>query len=289
MGDPPSDTLWIGDLPENIDEDTIKTVFGAYGTVSRVKILAVNNGKGAAIVQFTTEEDASWIVENVNGNIAQGLPTPIVVKFAKNGGGTRGPGGVGVVQGRPPLPVISLGNTTVPKGSTPAQTAATIAAAAIAAAAAQGGGGGGGAGACAGGHEPQWVAPPQRGSHPYNGKGAGKGEERGSIGDLLNSLAQTGVFPYVEKSQVLQLYVSGLPTDTTDLDLYKLFCPFGCPMRPNGVKAMTKPDGSCTGVGFVDVTDSSAAYAAIEALHGTVLPDGSQLRVQPKRNQGRAA
>uniref|UniRef100_A0A7S1MH96 RRM domain-containing protein n=1 Tax=Alexandrium catenella TaxID=2925 RepID=A0A7S1MH96_ALECA len=129
------------------------------------------------------------------------------------------------------------------------------------------------------------------GSHPYNGKGKGKGKEQTTclMDDLLTGFSKGGVFPHVERSTIVQLYVSGLPADTSDLDLYRLFAPFGCPIKPDGVKAMARPDGSCTGVGFVDVCESGAAEAAMGALHGIVLPDGSQLRVQPKRNQGKRA
>jgi len=275
MTEAPSDTLWIGDLPADIDEAMAKTVFGAYGNVSRVKILPVSNSKGAAIVQFSNVEDASWIVENVNGNIAQGLPAPVVVKFAKPSGSSRGGG-----KGAPP-PVATLGGGGA--GKTPAQAAASIAAAAIAAVA-------GGMGPARGGAAPVGSGEWQRGggSHPYNGKGSGKGT-RLPIAEVLQELGKNGIFPIVEKSAVVQLYVSGLPMDTTDIDLYKLFSPFGCPIRPNGVKAMQKPDGSCTGVGFVDVCDPGTAQLAISKLHGLVLADGSQLRVQPKRNQPKGA
>uniref|UniRef100_A0A7S4QU65 RRM domain-containing protein n=1 Tax=Alexandrium monilatum TaxID=311494 RepID=A0A7S4QU65_9DINO len=285
MAEAPSDTLWVGDLPPNIDEETIKTVFGAYGNVSRVKVLPVSNSKGASIVQFTNVQDAAWIVDNVNGNIAQGLPAPVVVKFAKPSGSGRGGW-----KGGPAAP--ALGPASGKGGATPAQTAATIAAAAIAAASAQASGrrpaSAAGQPVGAGGSWRQGDAGHWE-SQPYNGKGAGKGGTRMHMEELLEGFVKGGVFPPVERNRIVQLYVSGLPTDTTDLDLYKLFSPFGCPVRPNGIKAMTKPDGTCTGVGFVDVCDPGAAQAAMNALHGMVLPDGSHLRVQPKRNQGKGA
>merc|ERR1719367_1108667 len=40
------------------------------------------------------------------------------------------------------------------------------------------------------------------------------------------------------------LYVANLPADTTDLDLYRIFAPFGA-IAPKGVRAMLNEDMSC--------------------------------------------
>lgn len=228
--DPPSDTIWVGNLPMTSDEATIKAVFAAYGTISRVKPLAVSNGKGAAIIQLTDVAEATWIVENLNGNIAQGLTEPIIVKFARPQG----------AKGAPRY--APYGDSTGKGGGDKGYT--------------KGGGGGG-------------------------GEGGGQGIEA-----LMQLMMKNGAFPQVDRSTLVQLYVSGLPPDTTDTDLYRMFAPFGCPIRPNGVKAMLREDGSCTGVGFVDVYDAASAQMAMNAMSGTMLPDGKVLKVQQKRNQG---
>merc|ERR1712060_952215 len=73
-----------------VDDATLKTIFGTYGTVTWSKVF---DGKGkptkAAIVEFGDIEEAKWVVENLNGNIPQGLSTPVQVAFkaAKKGKG----------------------------------------------------------------------------------------------------------------------------------------------------------------------------------------------------------
>merc|ERR1712083_1210472 len=63
------------------DDATVRGIFGAYGTISTVKILPPKGDKGACIVKFATQPEAEWIVENLNGNIAQGLETAVIVRY----------------------------------------------------------------------------------------------------------------------------------------------------------------------------------------------------------------
>merc|ERR1712137_1517306 len=78
-----------------------------------------------------------------------------------------------------------------------------------------------------------------------------------------------------------QIYISNLPSDTTDVDLFKLFCTFGA-LAPSGVKAMTNDDGSCKGIGFVDFIDPACADAAIAALNGTTTMSGGYINCTKK-------
>mmetsp|Transcript_43335 Transcript_43335/g.85854 ORF Transcript_43335/g.85854 Transcript_43335/m.85854 type:complete len:259 (+) Transcript_43335:78-854(+) len=246
----PSDTIWVGNLPMESDEASVTTIFTAYGHLVRVSVLPVSNGRGAAIIQLTNVAEATWIVQNLNGNIAQGLTEPIVAKFAKRPSGPRLPGG----------------QSTAAAPATPVATAAAVRSSPYPS--------GGGYG--------------EKGGGGYGGKsGGGIGPGGGTIDELLLSMLKNGSFPQMDRSMCMQLYISGLPPDTTDQDLYKMFTPFACPIMPNGVKAMLMEDGSCTGVGFVDVYDTQAAQAAIASLNGLPLEDGRTLRVQQKRNQGK--
>jgi len=241
--EPPSDTIWVGNLPMESDEASITTIFAAYGNLIRVSVLPVSNGRGAAIIQLTDVPEAQWIVQNLNGNIAQGLIEPIVAKFAKRPSGPRLPGG----------------HNAAAAPATPVTTAAAPRA-----------------------------SPYSSGGGGYGGRtGGGIGPGGGTIDELIVSILKNGSFPQLDRSMCMQLYISGLPPDTTDLDLYKMFSPFACPIRPNGVKAMLREDGLCTGVGFVDVYDPQTAQAAIASLNGMQLADGKTLRVQQKRNQGK--
>jgi len=220
--DPPSDTIWVGNLPMASDENFVKAVFAAYGQILRVRLLPVSNGKGAAILQLIDVNEAMWLVENLNGNIAQGLTEPIVVKFAKN----------------PTNPAIVAGSV----------------------------------------RNTSFV---ERGNAAANGTALGSN----SIEAVIATLTKNGAYPQLDRSNLVKLYVSGLPADTRDIDILRMFAPFGCPIGTNGATAMLREDGSCTGVGFVDCYDYSKAQVAMAAMSGAALPDGKVLRVQPKRNQ----
>mmetsp|Transcript_81448 Transcript_81448/g.242747 ORF Transcript_81448/g.242747 Transcript_81448/m.242747 type:complete len:277 (-) Transcript_81448:41-871(-) len=83
------DNLFISDLPADVDQARVESIFGAYGNITSTKFLP-GQGKHAALVRFQTAEEAKWIVENLNGNIPQGLSTPISVKYANSGGKSGG-------------------------------------------------------------------------------------------------------------------------------------------------------------------------------------------------------
>jgi hypothetical protein len=80
--------------------------------------------------------------------------------------------------------------------------------------------------------------------------------------------------------------ITGLPWNSTELDLYKLFGQFGA-IPSTGVKVMTGQDGYCTGIGFVDFLERAAAEMAIVTLNGVQLSDGSIICVGQKWDGGR--
>uniref|UniRef100_A0A7S4S5H4 RRM domain-containing protein n=1 Tax=Alexandrium monilatum TaxID=311494 RepID=A0A7S4S5H4_9DINO len=105
----------------------------------------------------------------------------------------------------------------------------------------------------------------------------------GTIEGVKKELETEGLIPGGKWSNDTgALHVGGLPADTTDVDLYEIFSPFGA-LATRGVKAMTKPDGSCTGVAFVNYLDPDAAQAAIVVLNGREIKDGSTVHVKQKR------
>lgn len=77
------------------------------------------------------------------------------------------------------------------------------------------------------------------------------------------------------------LYIAGLPPDTQDLHLYRIFAPFGS-IAPKGVHAVMNPDNTCKGIGFVNYISADSAQAAIKAINGTQLPDGTVVKVAVK-------
>eukprot|EP00927_Polykrikos_kofoidii_P054473 TRINITY_DN48887_c0_g1_i1.p1 TRINITY_DN48887_c0_g1~~TRINITY_DN48887_c0_g1_i1.p1 ORF type:complete len:397 (-),score=76.06 TRINITY_DN48887_c0_g1_i1:362-1552(-) len=80
----PSDNLFVADLPPGFSEEQIKEVFGQYGLVRQVKVLAnqPNHSRVAALVRFADINQARWVVENLDGNIPLGLSASIKVRFA---------------------------------------------------------------------------------------------------------------------------------------------------------------------------------------------------------------
>mmetsp|Transcript_43106 Transcript_43106/g.124528 ORF Transcript_43106/g.124528 Transcript_43106/m.124528 type:complete len:143 (-) Transcript_43106:227-655(-) len=96
--------VFISDLPADIDDEKLKSVFEAYGTVTWSKVMS-SKGKPsqAAIVEFGDVAEARWVVENLNGNIAEGLRDPISVNFKRerqDKGKGKSSGGYGKADGK---------------------------------------------------------------------------------------------------------------------------------------------------------------------------------------------
>jgi len=283
-----SDNLYVADLPAGIDDETLKTVFQAYGVVVQHKILPNPQigGKTAAMIRFQSVEEAQWIVENLHGNIPQGLSDPVKVRFADTPAQKaqkRGMGGAGA-WGQDKGYDKGYGKAA---GKTSTVRADPYAAA-------------GGWGAKGGGKDAGWgAAPAWGGKDAGKGKGkapaafqpafdAGKGKGKGkgkSVGIkvLTNGLLEAQALPGAGSmdNDTNALYIAGLPNDTQDVDLYRIFAPFGA-IAPKGVRAMVHPDGTCKGFGFVNYLDPSSLQSAISTLNGTQMPDGNTLTVKAK-------
>jgi len=99
----PNTNIFISDLPAEVDDAKLAEVFGQYGTVTWSKVMA-SKGKptSAAIVEFSDVAEAQWVVDNLNGNLAQGISTPINVMFKreKSKGDGKGMGGYGKAGGK---------------------------------------------------------------------------------------------------------------------------------------------------------------------------------------------
>lgn len=122
---------------------------------------------------------------------------------------------------------------------------------------------------------------------PFSGgKGKGKkGRDSSSSCDIFTLLkGVSSAIPGAGKvPDENQIYIRGLPSDTSDLELYKMFSPFGA-IQQRGVKAMLGQDGRCTGVGFVDFVDAAVAQSASATVNGTTMPDGGVLNVYIKNS-----
>jgi polyadenylate-binding protein len=249
-GPPVSDNVWVGDLPHGTEQDHLHEIFEPYGQIVRCRVLPGRDdgAKPAAMVQFASVDLAVWVVENLNGNIPEGLDEPIAVRFAN----------VKSDKGGHAAPAGGKGHDSWGGGKAAAPPRAPVGASRPAA--------------------------PVKGKAAGSGKSSGKGKAGGApatFESLWQSVKGAGILTPQKVPDECQIYVKSLPADTTDADLYRLFSAFGA-ISPNGVKAMLNGDGSCKGIGFVDYFDPEAAAAAVESLDGHTLPDGSCIGVSTK-------
>jgi len=243
---PPSANLYVSLLPSDMDNQSLEQIFGQYGTVTQCRVLPArgSGGKCAAFVRFQTVEEAVTIKDGLNGNIPQGLDEPIKVQFAE-APGTRNTG-MAALPGQ--------------KGGGGGEK----------------GGGGGGWNSGGGG----WNDNSDWNSNPKGGQAA---SEDVTADLLVQAFEMSGRMPGGTKfsNDDNTLYICGLPPDTNDLHLFRIFSSFG-PIAPKGVRSVKKPDGTCKGIGFVNYLAHDSAQAAIAAYNGAQLPDGTILKVAIK-------
>lgn len=232
-----SDNVFIGDLPAHITKEDCESIFQGYGSITQCRVMAPKapGAKASALVRFASVEEAQWVVDNLSGNLAEGLEEPIVARFANAPGakswGKGEDGGKSSYRSEPYS---------------------------------KGGYGGG------------WSNDGDAGGRGGKGKGV-----PGSFRSLYGAVKGAGLLGGGHVPNECQIYVKNLPRDTSDVDLFRLFAPFGA-VAPSGAKAMINDDGTCKGFGFVDYVDQLSAQAAIAALNGFAMPDGSSIAVSCK-------
>lgn len=296
-----------------ITKEDCESIFAGYGTIMQCRVNPPkgNSQKCSAMVRYSSIEEAGWVVANLNGNLAEGLPDPVVVRFANNPGG-KDAGGKGGYQGGGCggggggyLQYGAIGGGGgVDNSAASYSSGASFKGNSYAAAAAASGWGSLQQAAAPAAIEGEWTPAPavDHRSAPYpavgaggdygGGYGGGWGGGKGGGGKGGKSPAPNSffnLFGAVRKAglhgghQLIpvenQVFIKNLPVDTTDLDLFKLFGPFGAVY---GTKAMTNPDGSCKGFGFVDFLDPLSAQAAVGALNNFQTQDGGVINVSIK-------
>jgi len=242
----PSDNLFIQNLPVGLQQEQCQEIFAQYGEVQGCKVMD-NGTKCAALVRFSSPDEALSVKELLDGFIPQGLEAPVNVRYANNPKGQ----GKGAAQGG--------------VGFSPTGTAANGAHAMSAGGMGKGGGGAvGGIGMSAGGM-----------SHGAQGAVAGGV----SMDQICDALEASGALP-ADKSEEGTLFVGNLPPDCNDKHLYRMFAPFG-PVA--AVRAMNNPGtNTCKGIGFVNYSVSASAQVAIDTMNGMTMPDGRNLNVKIK-------
>merc|ERR1712226_1513387 len=109
-----------------------------------------------------------------------------------------------------------------------------------------------------------------------------------SFRELWGAALNAGAISKVDVPPEGQIYVSSLPADTTDLDLFKLFSQFGA-IKPSGVKAMLNEDGTCKGFGFVDFLDPMSAQTAVASMNGLTTMSGGTIQCKIKIQKDKSA
>lgn len=65
-----SSKLFVGSLPWNIDDESLKTAFTPYGSVVSARIIKdrrTNRSKGFGFVEMSSEDEANSAIEGLNG------------------------------------------------------------------------------------------------------------------------------------------------------------------------------------------------------------------------------
>jgi RNA recognition motif-containing protein len=95
--------LYVGNLPFDVDEQTLQTLFAAHGTVDSVNVMrdqATGRARGFAFVEMATDEDAQQAISTLNNSSLGGRNLTVNEARPKTGGGGGGYAGAGGGSGR---------------------------------------------------------------------------------------------------------------------------------------------------------------------------------------------
>merc|ERR1712060_998107 len=101
---------------------------------------------------------------------------------------------------------------------------------------------------------------------------------------LKKDLQQAGILPGMGiggrwNENDPTIWIGGLPADSTEVDVYELFSPFGA-IPPRGVRLMKdRETGKFRGMATCAYLDRPAAESAIASMNRMSLRDGGSLRV----------
>lgn len=255
------DQVHISDLPNGMTDERLQVVFGAYGTIKWCRSIPSRTEgiKNVALVQFESPVDAQWFIENLDGNIPEGLTEPIQVQWSSASGASKMGQGQGKGKGKCKggAENAGKGKKTVSPYASPYAAVNTWSSK---------------------GKDASWGP---KGQDDSKGKGKDNGKRMKGI---LKGAINSGITPWGDEPRPDEncCYVKGLPSDCTDRDLYELFAPFGA-ILPKGVLAKQE-GGYCTGIGWIDFVDQTCAQAAIEALSGMDNNAGGTLLVAIKNS-----
>lgn len=253
------DHVFVSNLPKDCEEETLKVAFAQYSTVKWMRLFKTGT-RLAALLQLGSADEAAFVVENLNGAvISDAIPTPITLAYSEGGGGSKKHVSKQIGGGGPSKAALGMSGAlrSSPYGSPLVRSLSGTGPPTA-----------GGAAAMRGGKGGQQAGP-------------------GSMADFKKGLLNENVLPGGKwANDDGALHIGGLPADTTEQDLYEIFATFGA-IPSKGLRAMSNPDGSCTGVAFVNFVDPSCAANAISVLDGRKIGAGTGrvIHVKPKRRQ----
>ncbi len=90
--------LYVGNLPYDVDEQALQTMFAAAGAVDSVNVMrdqATGRARGFAFVEMATDEDAQNAITTLNNSSLGGRTLTVNEARPKTSGGGGGFGGGG--------------------------------------------------------------------------------------------------------------------------------------------------------------------------------------------------
>merc|ERR1711924_413610 len=129
-----------------------------------------------------------------------------------------------------------------------------------------------------------------KGSGKGDFKGGSKGKGEFTIKQVIGAFKNSGACPGGAKweNDENTVFITGLPPDTTDLDVYKLCAPFGAIGAASAMKDKDDKE-KCRGVAVVNFLDNETAQNCIAIHNGAVMPDGITVLKVQAHDAGRAA
>lgn len=95
--------LYVGNLPENMTEEKLQTIFAEAGPVMSVKIITdrfTGQSRGFGFVEMETNADGQRAISMLNGKTAEGKTLTVNEARPLQKGGSRGGGRLGGGRGR---------------------------------------------------------------------------------------------------------------------------------------------------------------------------------------------
>lgn len=91
--------IYVGNLPYSINDESLSSAFGAYGSVDSAKVIMdrdTNRSKGFGFVEMSTDDEAAEAISSLNGTELDGRQVNVneaKPKEPRTGGGGYGGGG----------------------------------------------------------------------------------------------------------------------------------------------------------------------------------------------------